>query len=271
MQTSDFHYIAQMLKQEAAIVLEDGKEYLVETRLTPVARELGLASILELVEALKKNTNLVLRRRVIDAMTTNETSFFRDGKPFEVLRHQVLPALIERRAARKRIKIWCAASSTGQEPYSIAMMLSEHFGHLQGWDFSIMATDICTAVLDRARQGVYSQLEVNRGLPAPLLVKYFVKNGMQWQIHESIRSRVQFAEQNLVQPWKVGTSFDIVFIRNVLIYFDIPTKQRILARIREVLEPDGYLFLGSSEATVNIDEAFQRSPFDRGSCYELRR
>lgn len=263
----DFDYIRTYVRSQAAIVLEPGKEYLVECRLAPVARSAGLASISDLVTSLRSKPDNGLHRKVVDAMTTNETSFFRDVTPFDAMRTHVIPELMKRRATQRRLRIWCAASSTGQEPYSLAMLLLEHFPALAGWDVKIQATDIARDILDRARAGRYTQLEVNRGLPAPMLARYFERAGTDWQVREPVRRLVQFSELNLVRPWVgIGTA-DIVFIRNVLIYFDVPTKKEILGRIRSVLTPDGYLFLGSVETTLEIDTSYQRQPIGRATCY----
>ena len=263
----DFDYIRTYVRSEAAIVLEPGKEYLVECRLAPVARSAGLASIADLVSSLRYKPQNGLHRQVVEAMTTNETSFFRDVAPFEAMRTKVIPDLLRRRAAQRKLRIWCAAASTGQEPYSLAMLLLEHFPALAGWDVKIQATDIAREILDKARAGRYSQLEVNRGLPAPMLAKYFERAGTEWQIRESVRRLVQYSETNLVRPWVGVGNADIVFIRNVLIYFDVPTKREILGRIRTVLAPDGYLFLGSVETTLEIDPSYQRMPIGRATCY----
>lgn len=269
---NDFSFVAELMRREAAIVLENGKEYLVETRLAPLVREAGLASIIELVDRVRKNTADVLKQKIVEALTTNETSFFRDFEPFQVLRNNIIPNLMERRSALKRLSIWCAAASTGQEPYSIMMLLKEHFPGLNAWQVNLFATDICSAVLEKARKGVYTQAEVNRGLPATMLVKYFKKCGNHWEICHQIKNQIQFTELNLVKPWPSTMGpFDLVLIRNVLIYFDVEVKRQVLANVRKVLLPDGYILLGSSETTLNIDENLVRAPFERGSCYELKR
>lgn len=270
MSPADFKFVSDLMRQESAVLLEPGKEYLVETRLAPVARQSGLASVVELVEQLKRAADAVLKNAVVDALTTNETSFFRDFQPFEAFKKNVVPLLMAKRKAEKRLSIWSAAASTGQEPYSIAMILKESFPELASWNVSLYATDLCSAALERAKSGAYSQLEVNRGLPAPLLVKYFKKQGNEWRISDDLKKIVTFAQLNLIKPWSGIGPFDVVFIRNVLIYFDLETKQEILAKIRKVMAPDGYLILGSAETTLNIDSNFERSPFERGSCYQLK-
>lgn len=268
--STDFEFIRRLVLQRAAIVLEDNKSYLVEARLLPVARQEGLSSISDLVTRLRSSERGRLHEKVVEAMTTNETSFFRDFQCFESLRTEILPQLVKRRTDTRLIEIWCAASSTGQEPYSIAMIVKEYFSHLKDWTFRLIATDLSRDVLERARQGRYSQIEVNRGLPAPLLVKYFQKVGQNWQIRDDIRAIVEFRELNLIDKrWNV-TSADIVFLRNVLIYFDVATKKSILTRVREILRPDGYLFLGGSETTMNLDDTFERHGPERSCCYRLR-
>jgi len=249
-----FRYVCDLVRRRAAIVVEPGKEYLVDARLAPLARESGLASIDDLVERVRADERGALCQEVVEAMTTNETSFFRDVHPFESLRKHVLPELIQARAATRTLRIWCGAASTGQEPYSIAMTIAEHFPELQSWTVQILGTDLNGAVLERARSGRYRQLEVNRGLPAPMLVRHFERHGADWQLKERIRRMVTFQQVNLLDRWPIFGEQDIVFLRNVLIYFDLPTKRTILGRLREVLPEDGALFLGGAETTLNVDD-----------------
>jgi len=266
----DFRFVADLIRAEAAIVLEAGKEYLVETRLGPVARQLGLGTIAALVAELRTKRNPALLVRVVDAMTTNETSFFRDVQPFEHLKRKVFPELIERRKNEKRLSIWCAAASSGQEPYSMAMLLKENFPELATWRVDFLATDISTQVLSKAREGIYSQLEVNRGLPAPLLVKYFHKQGLEWQVDEKLRSSIQWREFNLAtRLYPPMGPFDLIMLRNVMIYFDVPTKRSILGNMRRVLRTDGYLFLGTAETTINVDDSFASDTLHT-ACYRLK-
>lgn len=266
-----YGYVRDLVYKRAAIVVEPGKEYLVEARLGPVARQAGLPSIDELVRKLRSDERGPLVTQVVEAMTTNETSFFRDVHPFESLRTKILPEIVESRAASRQLRIWCAAASTGQEPYSIAMTIREHFPQLDSWNVSIVATDINATVLGRARAGIFRPLEVNRGLPAPLLVKYFEREGADWRIKTSIRQMVSFQEMNLLDPqWPIFGGQDVVFIRNVLIYFDVPTKRTILGRIRRLLRPDGYLFLGGAETTVNIDDEYQSIRVGQSLCYQAK-
>jgi chemotaxis protein methyltransferase CheR len=268
--SSDFEFVSAVIRQDSAIVLERGKEYLVESRLAPVARNHGFAGLDELVQRLRQPGSTTLRTQVVEALTTNETSFFRDVEPFELLRTTILPELIQRRADRRQLTIWCAASSTGQEPYSVAMLLRDHFPQLNDWKLTFIATDISKDVLERARAGKFSQLEVNRGLPITYLVKYFEKVGTDFQLKSDIRKMIRFEEFNLIKPFTTLPELDIVMIRNVLIYFDVPTKREILAKIRKLLRPDGFLLLGAAETTLNIDENFVRRAVGKASCYQRK-
>jgi chemotaxis protein methyltransferase CheR len=270
MGANDFEYVQELVRKRSAIVLEAGKEYLVESRLSAVARAEGFASIEHLVVELRRTQANGLHRKVIEAMTTNETAFFRDLHPFEALRAQLIPELMQRRGAQRQLTIWCAACSSGQEPYTIAMLLREYFPALGGWRVRILGTDLSREVLDRAKAARYSQAEVNRGLPAAFLVKYFRKQGVEWQVVDDIRRIVEFGELNLNEVWSGVPPCDLVFMRNVLIYFDVETKKTILAKLRRVLRPDGYLFLGGAETTMNLDDAYQRVVFAKnGGCYRL--
>jgi chemotaxis protein methyltransferase CheR len=268
----DFSYLAKLMREHAAIVLEPGKEYLALSRLDPIARELGVASIAELVEQLRTTAeDSELHERVVDALTTNETTFFRDVAPFESLRTTVLPELIERRARTRTLSIWSAGCSTGQEPYSIAMAIREHFPELATWNLSILGTDISPSVLERARRGRYGQLEVNRGLPAHLLVRHFTRAGMEWEIEESIRRMVRFQRRNLITEWRGLPPFDLVFMRNVMIYFDAESKRDVLARMHQQIAANGYLLLGASETTFNLSDAFERQLDGRTAWYRPTR
>jgi len=266
---ADFNYVRDLVYKKSAIVLEDSKGYLVEARLQPLARRLGLSSLGELVAQLRCRPTNGLHWSVVEAMTTNETYFFRDVHPFELLKRSVLPGLIQRNSADRRLNIWCGAASSGQEPYTILMVLREYFPALINWQVSFLATDISKEMLNRCREGCYSQLEVNRGLPAALLVKYFQKIGNEWQIKEDLRSMIQFSELNLAQPWPPMPQMDLVFLRNVLIYFNSETKKTIFAKLRNVLKPDSCVFLGGAETTMGIDAAFKRVTLDKGSYYGL--
>jgi len=259
----DYDYLRKILKERSGLDLSADKQYLVESRLVPLARKSGLAGIPELVAKMKSGAE-ALTSDVVEAMTTNETFFFRDKIPFEHLRDTILPALIQLRAGRKSIRIWSAASSTGQEPYSIAMCLKEKAAQLAGWRLEIVATDLSQEVLEKSKAGIYSQFEVQRGLPIQLLVKYFAQTGELWQINAEIRGMVQHRQLNLLQDFSHLGKFDVVFCRNVLIYFDQETKVNIFERIGRVIEPDGMLMLGAAESVVGITDAFRPHPDRRG-------
>lgn len=266
----DFDYISKLVVERSAIVLEPGKEYLVESRMRSLLQETHCPSIRELVQKMVREPNGDLKNKVVDAMTTNETSFFRDLHPFEAMKNVVIPDLLKKRESTRQLNLWCGASSSGQEPYSVAMMLLENFPQLTTWKVHYVASDISEKMLARCREGIYSQLEVNRGLPAPLLVKYFDHRATKWQIKDNIRKWVDFKQINLASHWPQLPRMDIVFMRNVLIYFDPPMKKIILGKIRQILKPDGYLFLGAAETTLNLDDAFQRMDIKQSGCYRLR-
>jgi chemotaxis protein methyltransferase CheR len=263
-------YVRELVRDASGIVLEEEKDYLVESRLTALARREGLASAECLMEKFHEGQRNGIHTKVVEALTTNETSFFRDAQPFEALKKSVLPDLMQRRARERRLFVWCGASSSGQEPYSLAMLIRENFPGLAGWNVHILATDLSREMIDRSQSGIYSQVEVNRGLSAQLLVKYFDRQGLQWRLKEDIRRMVEFRQMNLIQPWPAMPTPDIVLLRNVLIYFDVPTKKSILSKIRRIIRPDGYLFLGGAETTMNLEDAFERVPLDRSCCYRLR-
>ncbi len=267
----DLDYVRDMVRTRSAIVLEPEKAYLVESRLSPLAKREGLASLTELVAKLRGTPYGDVHKKVVDAMTTNETSFFRDLVPFDVLREQILPELIARKGSSKCLNMWCGASSSGQEPYSIMFTIYEHFPELKNWVIQFIATDISEEMLAKCREGKYSQLEVNRGLPAPLLTKYFSKKGMGWQVQEDIRQRIDFKPMNLAGTWMPFPPVDLVFLRNVMIYFDSDTKKQILGNIRKILDPSGYLFLGGSETTLNLDDNYERVAVSGTSCYKVKK
>jgi chemotaxis protein methyltransferase CheR len=267
---NEFNYIRNLVRERSALVLEPGKEYLVESRLHLLARREGVASIQELLVRLRADASGGLQRKVVEAMITAETTFFRDVRPFDSLRKMVLPDIIARRTSDRTLNLWCAATSAGQEPYSVAMMLREDFPHTAGWNVRFIASDLSRELLERAREGRYSQLEVNRGLPAALLVKYFRKCGSEWQIHPGIRGMVEVQELNLAKPWPALPPMDIILMRNVLIYFDVETKKVILSRARRLLKPGGSLFLGGSETTIGLDDGFEPFSGDRPCCFRLR-
>jgi chemotaxis protein methyltransferase CheR len=266
---TDFDYVRGFAHAEAALVLESGKEYLVETRLTPLAQREGFATLAAFIQQLRNESKINgLHHKAIDALTTNETLFFRDFHPFEALRRSILPPILELRAAARRLTIWSAACSTGQEPYSLAMLLLESFPQLADWTVSILATDLSPTVLKLAQAGEYSQFEVNRGLPASYLVKYFTKKGDSWCIKENVKRLIEFRPMNLIQSWPVMPPLDLVFVRNVMIYFDVQTKKTILRKVRNCLLPHGYLFLGTAETTMNLDPHYQ--PVTHGKAVAYR-
>lgn len=267
----DFTFVTSLVRDHASIVLEEGKEYLVESRLIPLARRFGHASIDALIDILRKDRSPALLKAVVDAMTTNETSFFRDPAIYAALRQQILPQLLELRGPEKKLGIWCAAASSGQEPYSLAMLLRDAFPAVaSSWKLQILATDISAEMLERCREARYTQLEVNRGLPAPMLVKYFSKQGLEWVLKDDVKQMVEFRPLNLATGWGSWPSFDLILLRNVLIYFDLPTKKAILARARTHLRESGYLLLGAAETTLNVDDSYERVAFDRATCYRPR-
>ncbi|MCU1426135.1 MAG: protein-glutamate O-methyltransferase CheR [Actinomycetia bacterium] len=268
LETADFDYIRHLVRQRSAIVLEPGKEYLVQSRLLPLARKQGLADIGALVDRLKRG-DAAVTADVVEAMTTNETSFFRDKNPFDALRDDVIPDLLQRRKSKRTLRIWSAAASTGQEAYTIAMTLREHFPELGSWTVSILGTDLSQEVVEKAKEGRYAQLEVNRGLPAPLLMKYFERAGAAWKVKQTLRGAVEFRQMNLIAPWPALASMDIVFLRNVLIYFDATTKRDLLGRVRKVMAPDGCLFLGAGESTLQYDGTFKQVTGSRANCYRV--
>jgi chemotaxis protein methyltransferase CheR len=260
----DFDYLRQMLRERSGLMLSAEKQYLVESRLLPVARRHGMTTLGELVGKLKAATAAPLNAEVVEAMTTNETFFFRDKLPFEHFRDTVLPALIVAREREKRIRVWCAACSTGQEPYSLAMTIKGMGAKLAGFRTEIIATDISGDVLERAKAGIYSQFEVQRGLPIQSLVKFFSQVGEAWQIAPEIRAMVQFRTLNLLKDFSALGTFDMVFCRNVLIYFDQETKIRVLNRLAHQMPADGFLSLGAAETVVGLTDAFKPMGDKRG-------
>jgi chemotaxis protein methyltransferase CheR len=264
----DFAFFTKYIYDQTGLVLGPDKMYLIESRLAPLARKYGVANIDLLVGQLRTAKTADLQRDVVDAMMTNESFFFRDGKPFDQFRQIVLPTLLQSRAAKKAIRIWCAAASTGQEPYTLAMILKEEAAKLAGWRVDIVGTDISHEALERAKSGIYTQFEVQRGLPIQLLVKYFKQQGDKWQIAPEIRSAVQYRSFNLLSDFGSLGAFDVIFCRNVLIYFDQKTKGMILDRMAKLLPADGLLYLGGAETVLGVTERFQPMPGQRG-IYQL--
>jgi chemotaxis protein methyltransferase CheR len=265
---SDFAFVSAMVRREAAIVLAPGKEYLVEARLIPVARQVGAASVAEFLANMQRRPNPADQRRVIDALTTNETSWFRDREPFAALTDVVLPDMVRARASTRKLRLWSAASSSGQEAYSLAMTLQENLP--SGWAYEIMGSDISTEMVKRAEAAEYSQVEVNRGLPATQLVQYFERAGAHWRITQALRRNVSFKLMNLTAPLPPLPPFDVIFLRNVLIYFDVATKKSVLRNVARLLRPDGWLFLGAAETTIGIDDNYERVAAGRTSAYRVR-
>jgi chemotaxis protein methyltransferase CheR len=258
----DYEFLRKFLKERSGLDLSADKQYLVESRLIPLARKSGLPGIAELVAKIKSGAEAITSE-VVEAMTTNETFFFRDKIPFDHLRETIFPALVQARAGRRSLRIWCAASSTGQEPYSIAMCVKQ-FAGLSGWRVEIVATDLSQEVLEKSKAGIYSQFEVQRGLPIQMLVKHFTQIGELWQLNADIRGMVQHRQLNLLQDFSHLGTFDVIFCRNVLIYFDQDTKVGIFDRLARLLDTDGVLLLGAAESVVGITDAFKPYPEKRG-------
>jgi chemotaxis protein methyltransferase CheR len=261
---SDFEFIRKLLKQRSGLMLSAEKQYLVESRLMPVARRNGIADLAELTRRLRCSADQALTAQVVEAMTTNETFFFRDRIPFEHFQSFILPTLMRSRELYKRIRIWCAAASSGQEPYSLAMAIKESGAALDGFRIEILATDLSSEMLEKARAGTYNQFEVQRGLPIHLLVKYFSRTGEAWQIAPDIRAMVQFRPLNLLDDFSRLGQFDLVVCRNVLIYFDQAAKSDVLDRLARVVASDGFLILGAAETTIGLTQGFRSVPDKRG-------
>ncbi|MBA2398010.1 MAG: protein-glutamate O-methyltransferase CheR [Bradyrhizobium sp.] len=259
----DYEYLRKLLKDHSGLDLSADKQYLIESRLLPLSRKCDLTGISELVQKMKGGATTIVSQ-VVEAMTTNETFFFRDKVPFDHFRDAIMPEVLKARAARKSIRIWCAAGSTGQEPYSLAMCLKEMSAAHAGWRVEIIATDLSQEVLEKSESGIYSQFEVQRGLPIQLLVKYFKQNGELWQINADIRAMVQHRQLNLLRDFSQLGVFDVIFCRNVLIYFDQDTKVGIFERLSKILEADGVLALGAAESVVGLSDAFKPYPERRG-------
>jgi len=260
----DFDFISTLIKSRSGLVLTPDKAYLLESRLMPVARKHGLKGLDELIGVMRTRKEEALIIEVTEAMTTNESFFFRDIKPFDLLRDEVLPPLLEKRAAQKHLRVWCAAASSGQEPYSIAIVLKELGAKMAGWKVDMVGTDISHDILNKAKGGQYSQFEVQRGMPITLLLKYFDKKDETWQIKDEIRNMVQYKYWNLLDDLKQLGGFDIVFCRNVLIYFDAETKGKVLENISQLMPKDGMLFLGGAETVLGVTEKFKPVQGQRG-------
>jgi chemotaxis protein methyltransferase CheR len=266
---ADFAYVRELVHRRSAIFLETGKEYLVETRLLPIVQASGEGSLDRLVSRLRSSPEGSLHKRVVEAMTTNETSWFRDRHPYDALESVILPDLFLRRANERRLTIWSAAAASGQEAYSIAMVLHDRLAADPTWNLRVLATDLSEEMVRRTKAGRYSQLEINRGLPAAKLVRHFTRAGTEWQVNEPLRRMVDVRQLNLDAPFPPLPPVDVMFLRNVLIYFKVDTKRHIFDRVRRVLRPGGYLVLGAAETTLNVD-AFERVPLDKATVYRLR-
>jgi chemotaxis protein methyltransferase CheR len=266
MTADDYAFVRNFLRDRVAIVLAPEREYLIESRLIRLAHDLQIANPAELVSQLRNSKNRELPSRVIDAMVTTETSFFRDRHVFESLRTRVIPQLVRDRGDSRELNIWCAACATGQEPYSVAMLLREHFAELARWRVRILATDVSQSALSRAREAEYTATEARRGLSPALLARYFHAHGEGWQLDSRIRDMVEFRELNLARPFDLP-QFDLVLLRNVLIYFDVHTKQQILQRVAQVMNPGACLLLGAAENALGLEDSFQRAEELKGAFY----
>ncbi|MBZ5590375.1 MAG: protein-glutamate O-methyltransferase CheR [Acidobacteriia bacterium] len=266
----DFDFVRQVVRDHVGILLDTWKTNLVETRLAAIARDEKLASVDDLLRHLRARPRGPLSTRVVESLLTTETSFFRDLHPFEALRQFIFPDLIAQRQAQRRLAVWSAGCASGQEIYSVAMLIREHFPSLLDWSLQLVGTDVSSTMLEKAAKGRYTELEINRGLPAAALVKYFEQHGLEWQIRLELRAMVEFLQMNLAGTWCALPKMDVIFLRNVLVYFDVEKKREILARVRQQLHPDGFLFLGGAESTINLDNDFQPTYFGSAVVYKLR-
>jgi chemotaxis protein methyltransferase CheR len=249
--------VCALVRRRTGVVFGDDRAHLIEARLTAHAAREGFADVRDLLDALRTEPESgPLHRAVIESLLINETSWFRDLHPFQALRTHVLPALIARRAGARTLDLWCAACATGQEPYSLAILLLEHFPELRDWRVRLVASDVSRSVLERAREATYSALEMNRGMPAALLVRWFEKTGERWRVREEVRRRVEWREINLAGPWPDLPAMDLVLLRNALIWFDTPVRKAVLRNVARRLRPDGVLVLGAGESPVGLDDAF---------------
>ncbi len=265
----DYQLLRAALRERCGIVLDDDKRYLMESRLAPILPRLGLGTISDFAVKLRTDPRGQVPEELVEALVTTESSFFRDPAAWEELRSAVLPELLRRRHAERRLTIWCAAAAAGQEPYSLALTLRERFPELLGWQVTILATDISKKMLARCREGKYTQFEANRGLPAALLVKHFQQEGLDWRLNEDIRRMVDFRPMNLCGAWPALPPLDLALVRNVMIYFDVDAKKAILGRVAKLLRPDGRLLLGAAETTMNLEASFQRVPGLKSGFHQL--
>ncbi|KMP10397.1 hypothetical protein UR09_06350 [Candidatus Nitromaritima sp. SCGC AAA799-A02] len=267
---TDFDFVKQLVHKQSGIFLESGKEYLVEGRLLPLALSEGFDGLPALMDALRRDNSPNLIQKVLEAITTKETSFFRDKHPFETLRRSVLPEILEKRASIKELNIWCGAASSGQEPYSIAMVMMDEIPQIESWKINFLATDISDEMLSQCRKGLYSQNEIKRGLPGPFLPKFFRRVEGNWQINAPLRELINFKKLNLCGDWFHMPQWDIIFLRNVLVYFESDSKEVIYRRLQSKLKPDGYLFLGAGETPTRFSDNFKQTEFNASRCYQLR-
>ncbi len=264
MNITDFDIYRDILKGKSGLVLSADKSYLIESRLGPVAKKWGYDTLDAMTHVLRGVPSQDLVNDIVEAMTTNETSFFRDTKPFDIFKNTVLPYYKNKPGHNKRMRIWCAAASSGQEPYSLAMTIKEEAVHMPGWQFEIVATDISHEILEQAREGLYTQFEVQRGLPITHLMKYFTQNGDKWMINDDVKNMIQFKYFNLLDSMTTLGQFDVVFCRNVLIYFDQPTKKDVMERAHNQMADDAFFFLGGAETVLGITDVFKGVPDCRG-------
>ena len=268
--SENFDFVRKVVRDHVGILLDTWKTSLVETRLAAIARDEKFAGVDDLLQHLRSRPRGSLSTRVVESLLTTETSFFRDLHPFEALRQFILPDLIAQRQAQRRLAIWSAGCASGQEIYSVAMLIREHFPSLLDWSLRLIGTDVSSSALARAAKGRYTELEVNRGLPAVALVKYFEQHGLEWEIRLELRAMVEFLQMNLAGTWCALPKMDIIFLRNVLVYFDVEKKREILTRVRQQLHPDGFRFLGGAESTINLDNEFQPTYFGSALVYKVR-
>lgn len=261
-------YLQDLLIDHSGHIITDEQSYLFETRLDPMIRAHGVTTLEQLVYKMRISGDRQMLEHVVEAMTINETFFFRDVHPFDTLRNTIIPELIEKRKKERKLTIWSAACSSGQEPYSIAMIIREHFPELRNWNVKIIATDISQKVINKAISGTFTQFEVNRGLPAELLIQYFDRDGRDWIVRNNLRDLVEFEKLNLTKYWLTRARYDVIFLRNVLIYFGVETKTDILGRVRRNIKDDGHLFLGCGESMIGIEAPFKRAQVDKSVCFQ---
>ena len=257
----DFDFVSRLVRERSAVVLERGKEYLVEARLLPIVRGEGFRSLAALVAQLRNDRNGRLAVRVVEALTSHDTSFFRDVTPFEALRKVVLPDLVKRRGADHQLRFWSAACSSGQEAYSLLMTICDHFPQLKAWDVKAVGTDVSDEMVRRAADGRFTQVEANRGLGMVVLLKHFHAAGAGWQVSERLRALAEFRPLNLAAEWPEMEPFDVILLRNVLLDFEVGTRRTILERVRKVLRPDGWLVLGATESLEGLDDSWKAQPY----------